>query len=241
MHDLLARQRAAHRREGAPTLAARRAALDSLEDILRRDRGAIARAISADFGNRSLDETVLLEVIPLLAAVRHTRRHLARWMRPERRPVSPTFRPGVARILHQPLGVVGVMAPWNYPLYLTLGPLIDILAAGNRAMLKPSELAPGFADLLGHLLGRHFATDTVAVVTGGPDTAARFAALPFDHLVFTGSTETGRRVAQAAAANLVPVTLELGGKSPAIVLADADLDRAARSIALGKFLNARQT
>ncbi len=241
MKELLALQRNAFEREGAPTLAARRASLDTLERILRRHRMEIARAISADFGNRSLDETQLLEVVPLVGWLRHTRRNLARWMRPERRHVSATFQPGRARVLYQPLGVVGVISPWNYPLYLSLGPLIDILAAGNRAMLKPSELTPGFAALLARLLARHFPPEQVAVVTGGPDVAAAFASLRFDHLLFTGSTATGRKVAAAAAANLVPVTLELGGKSPAIVAADADLARAARSIALGKFFNAGQT
>ncbi len=241
MKELLARQRAAFEREGAPTLDARRATLAALETLIRTHRQEIARAISADFGNRSLDETQLLEVVPLVSWLRHTRRHLARWMRPERRHVSATFQPGRARVLYQPLGVVGVISPWNYPLYLSLGPLIDILAAGNRVMLKPSELTPGFSALLARLLVRYFPQDLVAVVTGDADVAAAFASLRFDHLLFTGSTVTGRKVAAAAAANLVPVTLELGGKSPAIVAADADFARAARSIALGKFFNAGQT
>ena len=241
MRELLARQRAAFEREDAPTLEARRAALATLDALLRTHRHEIARTISADFGNRSRDETQLLEVVPLISWIGHTRRHLARWMRPERRHVSATFQPGRARVLHQPLGVVGVISPWNYPLYLSVGPLVDILAAGNRAMLKPSELTPGFAALLARLLGERFAPEQVAVVTGGPDIAAAFAGLRFDHLLFTGSTATGRKVAAAAAANLVPVTLELGGRSPAIVAADADLPRAARSVALGKFFNAGQT
>lgn len=241
MNDLLARQRAAFQREGAPSLEARRATLTALEHLVRTHRGEIARAISADFGNRSLDETQLLEVVPLISWLRHTRRNLSRWMRPERRHVSATFQPGRARVLHQPLGVVGVISPWNYPLYLSLGPLVDILAAGNRAMLKPSELTPAFAALLARLIARTLPAEQVAVVTGGPDIAAAFASLRFDHLLFTGSTATGRKVAAAAAANLVPVTLELGGKSPAILADDADLGRAARSIALGKLLNAGQT
>ncbi len=241
MKELLARQRAAFEREGAPTLAARRYTLAALENMVRTHRMEFARAISADFGNRSLDETQLLEVVPLISWLRHTRRNLARWMRPERRHVSATFQPGRARVLYQPLGVVGVISPWNYPLYLSVGPLIDILAAGNRAMLKPSELTPGLAALLARLLARYLPQEQVAVVTGGADVAAAFSSLRFDHLLFTGSTATGRKVAAAAAANLVPVTLELGGKSPAIVAADADLARAARSIAVGKFFNAGQT
>lgn len=238
---LLESQRLAFERAGPPSLEARRAALTKIERLVMRNRDAIGRAISADFGNRSLDETNLLEMVPLINAIRHTRRHLGRWMRPERRPVAITFQPGRARIIHQPLGVIGVMAPWNYPLYLSLGPLVDILAAGNRAMIKPSEYTPGFSVLLERLVAEHFAPDEVAVVTGGPDVAARFSALPFDHLLFTGSTATGRKVAQAAAANLTPVTLELGGKSPVIVAPDADLAKSARSVAFGKFVNAGQT
>lgn len=137
--------------------------------------------------------------------------------------------------------MIGILAPWNYPLLLALGPLVDALAAGNRAMLKPSELTPEFSELLAHLVSEYFRPDEVAVVTGGVEVAQAFAALPFDHLVFTGSTAVGRKVAAAAAANLTPVTLEMGGKSPAIIAREYPLDKAARSILLGKFVNAGQT
>ena len=239
--ELLALQRADFGRYEPPGAAARIEALTRLERIVVRQRLDISRAISADFGHRSPTETELLEVVPALNAIRHARRHVARWMRPERRRVAASFRPAKASVRHQPLGVVGIVAPWNYPLLLCLAPLVDAIAAGNRVMIKPSEFTPAFSAWLSQALGDAFGQSHVAVVTGGPDVAAAFCALEFDHLLFTGSTSTGRKVAMAAAANLVPVTLELGGKSPAIVCPDADLGRAAKSIALGKFVNAGQT
>ncbi len=162
-------------------------------------------------------------------------------MKPRRKNVDIAFQPAKAWVRYEPLGVIGIIAPWNYPLLLTLSPLIDALAAGNRAMVKPSELTPRFAELLQRLIAKSFAETDVAVVTGGAVVAEDFAGLAFDHLVFTGSTAVGRKVMAAAAQNLTPVTLELGGKSPAIVCADYPLEKAARSIAFGKFLNAGQT
>jgi coniferyl-aldehyde dehydrogenase len=179
--------------------------------------------------------------MPLTAGIRHVRRHLGRWMKPQRRKVGWAFRPASARVVHQPLGVVGVLAPWNYPLFLTLGPLIDALAAGNRVMLKPSELTPRTAQLLKTLLAEIFPQDRVAVVTGGPEVAAQFSALAFDHLLFTGSTRVGRQVMATAAARLTPVTLELGGKSPVLIARDYPLKKAARIVAIGKLFNAGQT
>jgi coniferyl-aldehyde dehydrogenase len=161
-------------------------------------------------------------------------------MRPEARPVDLTFQPGRAWIRYEPLGVIGIIAPWNYPLRLSLSPLVDAIAAGNRVMIKPSELTPCFSELLHKLISSHFDSTEATVITGG-SIAREFARLPFDHLIFTGSTSTGREVMKAAAENLTPVTLELGGKSPAIVCADYSLEKAARSIAFGKFLNAGQT
>lgn len=212
-----------------------------LGEMLRRNDDKIVATISADFGCRVEDETRLMEITPLMNALRHTKAQLRRWMRPARRPISIVFQPGRGRLVPQPLGVVGIIAPWNYPLFLSIGPLIDVLAAGNRAMMKPSELAPRFADLLQGLIAETFAPDEVAVVTGDAAVAEAFSALAFDHLIFTGSTAVGRKVAQAAAANLTPVTLELGGKSPAIIAPDADISKAARSIAFGKFTNVGQT
>jgi coniferyl-aldehyde dehydrogenase len=162
-------------------------------------------------------------------------------MRPERRSVDPMFQPARAWVRHDPLGVIGIISPWNYPLQLALSPLVDAIAAGNRAMIKPSELTPAFSQLLQRLVGERFDEAEVAVVTGGVEIGQAFASLPFDHLLFTGSTEVGRKVYQAAAANLTPVTLELGGKSPAVLCPGYDLEKAARSIAFGKFVNAGQT
>lgn len=224
-----------------PDLKARRDALDRLDTMLHTQGDRLHAAISADYGHRAYPETALAELIPTRAACRFTRRHLASWMRPRRREVGVTFQPGQAWVTQQPLGCVGIVSPWNYPLFLSVGPLIDALGAGNRVMLKPSELTPRFSALLAGLLAERFDPSQVAVVQGGPDIAAAFCALPFDHLLFTGSTAIGRSVMQAAAANLTPVTLELGGKSPVIVAPDADLGRTVRSLLVGKLFNAGQT
>lgn len=241
LQGLLARQQEAAKRHGAPDLKARLADLDGLAQLVRQHQGQLVAAVSADFGNRARQETELGELMPLLNGIRHVRRHLRGWMRPQRRMAGLAFQPASARVEYQPLGVVGILSPWNYPLFLTLGPLVDALAAGNRVMIKPSELAPRTGELLRILLGTLFPEDRVAVVTGGAAVAAEFSRLPFDHLVFTGSTRVGRAVMQAAAGNLTPVTLELGGKSPVLVLPDYPLDKAARTIAMGKFFNAGQT
>ena len=233
--------REASRRDRLPDLATRRERLASLRRMVLENRDEIARVIDTDFGGRPRKETELLEVVPLLSGLRSASRPLKRWMRDERRHVSWPFQPGSAWVRHEPLGVIGIISPWNYPLFLALGPLVDSLAAGNRAMIKPSELTPGFSDLLKRLVSKYFDADVVTVETGGVDVAQAFSALPFDHLIFTGSTTVGRKVMQAAAANLTPVTLELGGKSPAVLAPDYPLDKAARSIVLGKFTNAGQT
>jgi coniferyl-aldehyde dehydrogenase len=241
LQDALDRQRRAFAAAPYPSAAQRKDRLRRIEQLLTQHREAIADAISADFGNRSRVETVLSEILPALAACALARRHLAGWMRPQRRAVGLSFRPATNRVEYQPLGVVGVVAPWNYPILLTLWPLIDILAAGNRAMVKPSELTPQTGALLARLIGEAFAPDEVLVVLGDVAVGRAFSALPFDHLVFTGSTHVGREVMRAASDNLVPVTLELGGKSPVIVAEDFDAERAAKSVAVGKFFNAGQT
>ena len=234
-------QQAAHSRDPMPDRAARVRRLAALEDLVRSHLDELAAAIRTDFGHRSVHETRLLEGFPSLEALRDARRHVGRWMKPQRRATSLWFLPGRSEVRFQPLGVVGVIVPWNYPLYLAVGPLAGALAAGNRAMVKLSEFTPAFADLFGRLVRERFAEDELAVVTGDASVAAAFSALPFDHLFFTGSTAVGRLVAQAAAKNLTPVTLELGGKSPAIVDASADLDRIAPVLAIGKLFNAGQT
>ncbi|MFV3126564.1 coniferyl aldehyde dehydrogenase [Niveispirillum sp. KHB5.9] len=241
LSGLLEAQRLAVLRDGAPGLKERLAALDGLAALVRRHLEDLIAAVSADFGNRPRQETELGELMPLMNGIRHVRRHLKGWMKPQRRGAGLAFQPASARVEYQPLGVVGILAPWNYPLFLTLGPLVDALAAGNRVMIKPSELAPRTAEMLRVLLGTLFADDRVAVVAGGADIAQEFSRLPFDHLVFTGSTRVGRAVMQAAASNLTPVTLELGGKSPVLILPDYPLDKAARTLAMGKFFNAGQT
>lgn len=238
---LLSKQRAAFLRDGPPSATQRRADLLKLKRALRARRPAIEAAVSKDFGYRSAYETRIMEVIPIIQAINYLRRNLAKWMRPERRTVSLHFLPGRARVVYQPLGVVGIVSPWNYPVSLALTPLVNAIAAGNRAMLKPSELTPATSELLKSLLREIFPEDQVAVVTGGPEIGAAFSRLPFDHLVFTGSTNVGRAVMKEAAENLVPVTLELGGKSPTLIGPDADIEAAAASVAYGKLANAGQT
>lgn len=215
--------------------------LDALRRALLANRDTLVRAIAEDFGNRSADETLLAELIPSLHAIRYARRRLRHWMKPARRGVGAMFQPASARVVYQPLGVVGVIVPWNYPLYLAVGPLVGALAAGNRVMLKLSEATPRTARALAELLAATFPDNLVNVVQGEAEVAAAFSRLPFDHLLFTGSTEVGRKVMRAAAEHLTPVTLELGGKSPAIVSADVPLEHAAERIAFGKCLNAGQT
>lgn len=234
-------QHSASRAGGIADAALRRDRLGRLAALVSANAEAIARAISDDFGVRSTSETELLELAPALGGIRHARSNVARWMKPERRRVSAMFQPARAWVRHEPLGVVGVISPWNYPLQLALAPMTDAIAAGNRVLLKPSELTPAFSDLIRRLVAERFDEDEAAVVTGGVEVGRAFSELPFDHLLFTGSTAIGRHVYQAAAKNLTPVTLELGGKSPAIVCPDFPLDRAARSIAFGKFINAGQT
>ncbi len=241
LRETFARQREAAARDPYPDAATRDRRLAALGRLLRDNVDAIAGAIARDFGHRSHHETRLLEIFPSLEAVKHARRHLRRWMRPERRGVSLWFQPGRARILAQPLGVAGIVVPWNYPIYLAAGPLVAALAAGNRVMIKMSELVPATGALLAALVAKSFARDEVCIVNGDADVARAFAALPFDHLLFTGSTAVGRAVMRAAAENLTPVTLELGGKSPAIVAPGYPLAAAAERIVVGKLMNAGQT
>ena len=241
MRETFDAQRAAFLRTGAPTLDERRADLKKVRDAIARNSERLAQAISADFGNRSRYETEIAEVFPVLASIRHTLGHLHRWMKPKRVAVGLELKPAGARILYQPLGVVGIISPWNYPFQLAMNPLVAAIAAGNRVMLKPSELTPRTSDFIAELLTGLFPSEQVATVLGDADTGAAFARLPFDHLLYTGSTAVGRLVMQAAAENLTPVTLELGGKSPCIVGEDAVLPSAVESIVYGKLLNAGQT
>jgi coniferyl-aldehyde dehydrogenase len=238
---LLELQRAAQRKEGLPSARTRIDRLYQLEGMVRKHADSIADAISADFGNRSRFETDLLETMVLVSAIRHARKNVKWWMQPSYREVGINFWPGAAWVRPEPLGIVGIVSPWNYPLQLALSPLVDAIAGGNRVIIKPSEQTPNFCDLLHRAISETFEEDEIAVVLGGPEVAAEFSRLPFDHLVFTGSTGIGRRVAAAAAENLTPTTLELGGKSPAIVCPSASMAKAVKAIAYGKFINAGQT
>ncbi|MDM0065475.1 coniferyl aldehyde dehydrogenase [Variovorax sp. J31P207] len=235
------RQRAAFGADMNPSHAVRIDRLDRLLAMTDRIAPEIERAVSADFGHRSVHVTRLADVMMVQSAVRHARRHLKSWMKVRRAPTGLAFRPGFSRIVPQPLGVVGVVSPWNYPYQLAMGPAIAAIGAGNRVMIKPSELTPRLAELMRAAVAECFAPEELTVVTGGTEVGTAFVGLPFDHLLFTGSTAVGRQVAMAAAANLTPVTLELGGKSPAIVGAGANLDQVAARLVVGKLFNAGQT
>ncbi|WP_149195305.1 coniferyl aldehyde dehydrogenase [Luteimonas suaedae] len=201
----------------------------------------MARVIATDFGHRSHHESLLADGMTVLAELDHLRRHLRRWMTPRRVGAGWRLWPARAEVRMAPVGVVGVISPWNYPVNLALIPLATAIAAGNHVFLKPSEQTPHTTRFLRELLAEVFPAERVAVACGGAEVGAAFAALPFDHLVFTGSTAVGRKVMAAAAPNLTPLTLELGGKSPAIVCDDFPLQQAAARLATGKWFNAGQT
>jgi coniferyl-aldehyde dehydrogenase len=238
---LFERQRAAVQAAAVPSAKARRAHLRALEHAIKRNARELGEAIRADFGNRSLHETRLIEIFPSVEGARNARHHLAEWMTPQTRPVAPWFLPARARIVWQPLGVVGIIVPWNYPIFLAVGPLVAALAAGNRVMLKMSELTPRTGEAFARIIAATFSQDHVTVVNGDVEVAKAFAALPFDHLLFTGSTTVGKSVMHAAADHLTPVTLELGGKCPVIVGKDASLETVASRVLTIKCLNAGQT
>jgi coniferyl-aldehyde dehydrogenase len=229
------------RSEAAPTLEQRLDRLARLRAVVSDNETRLEAAISADFGHRCQTETVLAETMFVLGEIKHAAKHLKKWMAPRRIATALQFMPARNRLIPQPLGVVGIIAPWNYPLQLTLAPAVAALAAGNRVMIKPSELTPRFSALLRELVSAKFDAAELMVTGIEDDIAPAFASLPFDHLIFTGSTRVGRLVAEAAGRNLTPVTLELGGKSPAIVDRSADLAEATQRIAYGKLLNAGQT
>lgn len=224
-----------------PDLARRQADLQRLRDALKRRLDEMARTIAADFGHRSLHESRIADGMTVLNEIDHLLKHLRRWMMPRRVGVGWRFWPARAEIRPEPVGVVGVIAPWNYPVNLALIPLATAIAAGNHVYLKPSEHTPRTTAFLRELLAEVFPPDRVAVASGGPEIASAFAGLPFDHLVFTGSTAVGRKVMAAAAPQLTPLTLELGGKSPAIVCDDYPLEQAAARLATGKWFNGGQT
>jgi coniferyl-aldehyde dehydrogenase len=241
LHSILLRMREAQARDPLPPWDVRATRLRTLEKMLNEQRVPFAEAIDADFGHRPQEETELLELYPSLSNLKHSLRRGRRWMRPRGKLANLVFLPARTALLPQPRGVVGIIVPWNYPLFLAVGPLIDALTAGNRVMLKMSEFTPRFSALFAEQVARYFSADEIVVVTGDADVAQAFSALPFDHLLFTGSTAVGHHVMRAAAANLTPVTLELGGKSPAIVGPGARLEHAVERIVFGKLVNAGQT
>ncbi|WP_238480959.1 coniferyl aldehyde dehydrogenase [Dyella telluris] len=241
LHSILLRLREAQARDPLPSWDVRATRLRALERMLNEQRDAFAEAIDADFGCRPKEEVELLELYPSLSNLRNSLKRGRRWMRPRSKLANLVFLPARARLMPQPRGVVGIIVPWNYPLFLAVGPLIDALTAGNRVMLKMSEYTPRFSALFAQQVARYFPGDEVVVVTGDADVAQVFSALPFDHLLFTGSTAVGHHVMRAAASNLTPVTLELGGKSPAIVGPGARFEHAVERIVFGKLVNAGQT
>ena len=239
---LLLEQKAAFNAQGAVSAPQRRERIQRVIDLLVAHHRALAEAMDADFGGRPKGFSLMNDVLGSLGSLKHARDHLEGWMQDEPRPVfSPYDQLGAeAWVRYQPKGSVGILGTWNAPLYTLLSPLASALAAGNRAILKPSEVVPRTAALVAQLFGELFDPLEVAVVTGGPDLAQAFTAQPFDHLVFTGSSAVGKSVMRNAAENLVPVTLELGGKSPVIVARSADLQTAAFRIALSKTTNSGQ-
>jgi coniferyl-aldehyde dehydrogenase len=234
-------QRAAFAAERNPSYAVRLDRLDRIEALCDGHEAEIVESIAEDFGARPGQETRLAELFMIRTGVRHTRRHLRAWMRTRSVSTPLYLWPGKSRVLRQPLGVVGVISPWNYPVQLALLPAVAALAAGNRVMLKPSELTPRTSALLERLGAQYFSPAELAVVNGGPDVGTEFSRLPFDHLFFTGSTAVGRKIAASAAERLTPVTLELSGKSPALIHPGADLAAVAPRLLTGKLLNAGQT
>jgi coniferyl-aldehyde dehydrogenase len=241
MQSIFESQRAAYARSPFPSLQARKVHLKILRTLMLEHKTAIAEALNADFTARSAEESLFAEVMTSMHHVDYTLKRLRCWMRPERRSVGLHFLPASGRVVYQPLGVVGIIVPFNYPVNLAMVPLAAALAAGNRVMIKMPERTPRIAALIGEMLRKGYAEDQVAVVEGGAEIAAAFAALPFDHLLFTGSTPIGQRVMRAAAENLTPVTLELGGKSPALIAGDIPLEDIVDRICFAKSINAGQT
>ncbi len=238
----LQRQRAAFIAELPVVSAIRKDRLTRLGRLIVDNADALCDAMSEDFGHRSKEQSMMTDVVSALGEVKYARKHLDRWMKPDKR--KARFPLGLfgarARIEYQPKGVVGIIAPWNFPVQLTFSPLADALAAGNRVMIKMSEFTPVTSDLVEKLIGERFAPEEIAVFNGGPEVGQAFSGLPFDHLLFTGATSIGKHILHAAADNLTPVTLELGGKSPTIFGESADIERGTSRVAMGKMMNAGQ-
>jgi coniferyl-aldehyde dehydrogenase len=241
LRHVFERQRSSFCQCAPLSLGKRLEALDILLQSIVNHQSAIIEAVNADFGQRSASETRLLEIFPLVDEIRYVKRNLRRWMQTRRAMANWQFLPSRTKIIYQPLGVVGVIGAWNYPVLLTLSPLANAIAAGNHVIVKPSGHAPATAQTLRQMISEAFPEEYVAVVTGGREVASAFSALPFDHILFTGSQAVAKLVMKAAAENLTPVTLELGGKSPALVHESYSMATAADRICSAKFWNAGQT
>ena len=241
LNAILAAQKASFNTRPNPPWSERKANIQKLGKVIDEHAEEFQKAISKDFGNRAYEETTIAEILVIKGGISHALKHTKHWMRTRRAPTALQYKPASNHIIPQPLGVIGIISPWNYPLQLAIMPLIGALGAGNRAMIKPSEYTPRLSDLLKRVLGSIFSEDEVYVATGGVKVAQAFSALPFDHLIFTGSTSVGKIVAAAAAKNLTPCTLELGGKSPTIIDDSANMALAVPRIVNGKLLNAGQT
>ena len=242
MGSVLAKQRAAFTAAMPEAHSIRRDRIDRAIALLIDHKDAFAKAVSADFGHRSIEQTLMTDILPSVGALKHARKHFEAWSRDEKR--KAMFSLGLlgakAKVVYQPKGVVGVIAPWNFPVGMVMVPMAGILAAGNRAMIKPSEFTERVADLFAEVVPQYFAEEEMAVFTGGVEVGSAFSKLAFDHLIFTGATSVGKHIMRAAADNLVPVTLELGGKSPTFVGRSADKTKAGQRIAMGKMMNAGQ-
>ena len=242
METVLRKQRAAHHQMRPEPMGLRKNRIERAIKLLKDHADDLCTVMSADFGNRSPQQSMMTDIVGTVNFGKYCLKHMDRWARSDKRHVQfPLGLLGAkAEVRYEPKGVVGILSPWNFPVNLTFGPLMQVFAAGNRAMIKPSEFTEKTSLLMKELVEEHFTPDECAVFTGGPEVAAAFTELPFDHLVFTGSTATGRKVMEAASKNLVPVTLELGGKSPVFMGESADFAKAGERIAMGKMMNAGQ-
>ena len=242
MRKMLDRQKKAHLNDGLVSNEVRQDRLERAVNVIKKNQEKFVDAMSADFGHRSRHQSLFSDIALSISPLRHAQKNLKRWRKSEKRSARfPLNLLGAkARIDYQPLGVVGLISPWNFPVNLTFAPLAGVLSAGNRVMIKPSEYTPETSNAMAKAISEEFDTDEMAVVLGGPETGAAFSSLPFDHLLFTGATSIAKQVLSAAAKNLVPVTLELGGKSPVIVSESANMDSAAGAIMAGKMMNAGQ-